>query len=100
MVAMECVEIWKAALLPILFLYFVNLYQRAGRLRKYEGLYFSANKRIYISELTMEKLRVIKSSNGLGSYDVTVLAHHGCREMSICKCLATLFYVIQAALML
>ena len=46
--------------------------QRAGRPRKYEGSWFSANKRIYLTELTLEKLRAIKSSCRLGSDDAAV----------------------------
>lgn len=46
--------------------------QRAGWPRKYEGSWFSANKRIYLAELTLEKLRAIKSSYRLGSDDAAV----------------------------
>ena len=46
--------------------------QKAGRPRKYEGSWFSANKRIYLAELTLEKLRAIKSFYRLGSDDAAV----------------------------
>lgn len=46
--------------------------QRAGRPRKYEGSWFSANQRIYLAELTLKRLRAIKSSYRLGSDDAAV----------------------------
>ena len=56
-------------------------WHRAGRPRKYKGSWFSANKRIYLAELTLEKLRAIKSSYRLGSDDAAVqhlIARHEC----------------------
>ena len=46
--------------------------QRAGRPRKYEGSWFSSNKRIYLAEPTLKKLRAIKSLYGLSSDDGVV----------------------------
>ena len=54
--------------------------QRVGRPRKYEGL---CNKRIYLAELTLEKLRTIKSSNRLGS-DNAAVQHLIARHEYLC----------------
>lgn len=45
----------------------------AGRPRKYACSWFAANKRIYISSETLEKLRAVKARSGLGSDDAVVL---------------------------
>ena len=39
-----------------------SVLQRAGRPGKYEGSWFSSNKRIYLTKLMLKKLRAIKSS--------------------------------------
>ena len=51
-----------------------SVYRRTvGRPRKFAGSWFAANKRIYITEETLEKLRVVKTHDGLGSDDAVVL---------------------------
>ena len=49
-----------------------SVLQRAGRLRKYEGSWFSSNKGIHFAELMLKKLRAIKSSYRLSSDDAAV----------------------------
>ena len=49
-----------------------SVLQRAGRPRKYEGSWFSSNKRIYFTELMLKKLRAIKTSYKLSSNDAVV----------------------------
>ena len=44
--------------------------------RKYEGLWFLANNRIYLAELTLEKLRAIKISNSDNAVVQHLIARH------------------------
>ena len=47
-----------------------SVYRRTvGRPRKYACAWFTANKRIYLTEETLEKLRTVKTRDGLGSDD-------------------------------
>jgi len=39
---------------------------------KYSGSWFAANKRIYLTEETLKKLRSVKTCGGLGSDDAAV----------------------------
>ena len=49
-----------------------SVLQRTGRPRKYEGSWFSSNKRIHFAKLMLKKLRAIKSSYILSSNDAVV----------------------------
>ena len=50
-----------------------SAYRRTvGRPRKYSGSWFAVNKRIYLTEKTLEKLRSVKTHSGLGSDDAAV----------------------------
>ena len=51
-----------------------SVYRRTvGRPRMFACSWFAANKRIYITEETLEKLRAVKTRDGLGSDDAVVL---------------------------
>ena len=50
-----------------------SVYRRTvGRPRKYACSWFAVNKRIYLAEETLEKLRSVKTHDGFGSDDATV----------------------------
>lgn len=50
-----------------------SVYRRTvGRPRKYACSWFAANKRIYLTEETLEKLRSVKTRDGLGSDDAAI----------------------------
>ena len=50
-----------------------SVYRRTvGRPRKYTCPWFAANKRIYVTQDTLEKLRAVKTRDGLGSDDAAV----------------------------
>ena len=50
-----------------------SVYRRTvGRPRKYACSWFVVNKRIYLTEETLEKWRTVKTHNGLGSDDAAV----------------------------
>ena len=50
-----------------------SVYQRTvGRPRKYACAWFTANKRIYLTEETLEKLRTVKTRDGLFALRVAV----------------------------
>ena len=50
-----------------------SVYRRTvGRPRKYACAWFTANKRIYLTEETLEKLRTVKTRDGLFALRVAV----------------------------
>ena len=50
-----------------------GIYRRTvGRPRKYACSWFAANKRIYLTEETLSKLRAVKTCDSLGSDDAVV----------------------------
>lgn len=64
MAAMEYFELEGCPLTNIASPFCKSVFwQIAGRLNKYAGTWIVANKRIYLTEGTLEKLRVIKNTN-------------------------------------
>ena len=69
MVGMEHGDLRGCSAMNITSLFYEAVFRQS---RKYESLWFLANKRIELAELTLEKLRVIKISNRVGSNDTAV----------------------------
>ena len=79
MVAMECGDLEGHLATNISSLF---CEPALGRLRKYEGSWFFSNKSIYLAELTLKKVRAIKSSYRLSSDDA---APHPFIVLSACQ---------------